>query len=87
MASEFADLDTADLTRIDRYGQGAECSCDIPFERLKVERQTERCVACKGRWERPQPRPDPGDAQSRRKTRISMKKAQTAAGSGFYFFV
>ena len=50
-----------DLARIDRalkamadgsYGQCGECGCDIPFERLKIEPQTEHCVTCKGRWEK-----------------------------------
>ena len=57
----LTDLDAADLTRIDRalkamadgsYGQCGECGCDIPFERLKVEPQTEHCVTCKERWEK-----------------------------------
>jgi len=56
----LTDLDSADITRIDRalnamadgsYGQCGECGCDIPFERLQVEPQTEHCVTCKGRWE------------------------------------
>ncbi len=57
----LTDIDAADLTRIDRalkamadgsYGQCGECGCDIPFERLKIEPQTEHCVACKERWEK-----------------------------------
>ena len=57
----LTDLDAADLSRIDRalnamadgsYGLCAECGCDIPFERLQIEPQTEHCVACKGRWEK-----------------------------------
>ena len=57
----LTDIDSADLTRIDRalkamadgsYGLCGECGCDIPFERLKIEPQTEHCVACKGRWEK-----------------------------------
>jgi DnaK suppressor protein len=56
----LTDLDATDITRIDRalkaiadgsYGSCIECGCAIPFERLKVEPQTEHCVACKGRWE------------------------------------
>ena len=57
----LTDIDAADLTRIDRalkamadgsYGLCGECGCDIPFERLRIEPQTEHCVACKGRWEK-----------------------------------
>ena len=57
----LTDIDAEDLTRIDRalkamadgtYGLCDECGCDIPFERLKIEPQTEHCVACKGRWEK-----------------------------------
>ncbi len=57
----LTDLDATDITRIDRalkamadgsYGQCGECGCDIPFERLKIEPQTEHCVTCKGRWEK-----------------------------------
>jgi DnaK suppressor protein len=57
----LTDMDAGDLTRIDRalkamadgsYGQCEECGCDIPFERLKVEPQTEHCVICKARWEK-----------------------------------
>jgi DnaK suppressor protein len=56
----LTDLDASDHARIDRalkamadgsYGQCGECGCDIPFERLKIEPQTEHCVTCKGRWE------------------------------------
>ena len=56
----LTDLDANDILRIDRalkamvdgsYGQCGECGCDIPFERLKIEPQTEHCVTCKGRWE------------------------------------
>jgi DnaK suppressor protein len=56
----LTDIDAADLNRIDRalkamtdgsYGQCGECGCDIPFERLQIEPQTEHCVTCKGRWE------------------------------------
>ena len=56
----LTDLDANDIARIERalkamadgsYGQCTECGCDIPFERLKIEPQTEHCVACKGRWE------------------------------------
>lgn len=53
-------LDATDLVRIDRalekmaddsYGFCGECGCAIPFERLKIEPQTQHCVACKSRWE------------------------------------
>ena len=56
----LTDLDASDLARIDRalkamadgsYGACGERGCAIPFERLKIEPQTERCVSCKGRWE------------------------------------
>jgi len=56
----LTDMDAGDLARIDRalkdmvdgsYGECAECGCDIPYERLKIEPQTEHCVKCKGRWE------------------------------------
>ncbi len=56
----LTNIDAADLTRIDHalealsdgsYGLCAECGCDIPFERLKIEPQTQHCVACKSRWE------------------------------------
>lgn len=56
----LTDIDAADLARIDHaleamedgsYGLCAECGCSIPFERLKVEPQTQHCVACKSRWE------------------------------------
>ena len=56
----LTDLDATDLTRIERalksmadgsYGQCGECGCDIPFERLQIEPQTEHCVTCKGRRE------------------------------------
>ena len=57
----LTDLDADDLSRIDRalkamadgsYGVCGECDCSIPYERLKVEPQTEHCVVCKGRWEK-----------------------------------
>ena len=56
----LTDIDTADLARIERalealadgsYGHCDECGCAIPFERLKIEPQTQHCVACKSRWE------------------------------------
>jgi DnaK suppressor protein len=56
----LTNIDTADLARIDHalealedgsYGLCAECGCNIPFERLKIEPQTQHCVACKSRWE------------------------------------
>lgn len=57
----LTDIDAADLARIERalkamadgsYGACGECGCAIPYERLKIEPQTEHCVSCKGRWER-----------------------------------
>lgn len=57
----LTDMDAADFARIDRalkdmadgsYGVCGECGCDIPYARLKIEPQTEHCVACKGRWEK-----------------------------------
>jgi DnaK suppressor protein len=56
----LTDRDADDLTRVDRalkamaggsYGECGECGCAIPFERLKIEPQTNHCVTCKGRWE------------------------------------
>ena len=56
----LTNIDAADLARIDHalealedgsYGLCAECGCAIPFERLKIEPQTQHCVACKSRWE------------------------------------
>lgn len=56
----LTNMDATDLERIDRalkdmadgsYGACSECGCDIPYERLKIEPQTEHCVICKGRWE------------------------------------
>ena len=56
----LTNIDAADLGRIDlafkamddgSYGVCDECGCDIPFERLKIEPQTQHCVACKSRWE------------------------------------
>lgn len=56
----LTNIDAADLARIDRalkaiadgsYGQCGECGCAIPIERLRVEPQTEHCVACKERFE------------------------------------
>lgn len=60
VAQTMSDIEAADIARIDRaleamasenYGQCGECGCDIPFERLKIEPQTQHCVACKSRWE------------------------------------
>lgn len=54
-------LDMADLARIDRaletidtedYGVCAECGCNIPFDRLKVEPMTQHCVQCKSQMEK-----------------------------------
>jgi DnaK suppressor protein len=56
----LTNIDAADLARVDHalealedgsYGMCAECGCAIPFERLKIEPQTQHCVACKSRWE------------------------------------
>ena len=56
----LTDIDATDLVRMDlalkrmdegTYGECGECGCDIPFERLKIEPQTQHCVACKSRWE------------------------------------
>ena len=60
----LTNIDAADITRIDRalekmaegsYGFCGECECAIPFERLKIEPQTQHCVACKSRWEKAHP--------------------------------
>ena len=60
----LTNIDAADITRIDRalekmadgsYGFCGECGCNIPFERLKIEPQTQHCVACKSRWEKTHP--------------------------------
>lgn len=56
----LTDIEAADIQRIDHalknlennsYGLCGECGCQIPFERLKIEPQTQHCVACKSRWE------------------------------------
>ena len=56
----LTNIDAADVKRIDHaleamedgsYGLGAEWGCAIPFDRLKIEPQTQHCVACKSRWE------------------------------------
>lgn len=56
----LTNIDAADIVRVDRalkamadgsYGTCGECGCDIPIERLRVEPQTEHCVACKERFE------------------------------------
>ena len=56
----LTNIDAADVARIDHalealengsYGLCGECGCAIPFERLKIEPQTQHCVACKSRWE------------------------------------
>ncbi|MDD2846430.1 MAG: TraR/DksA C4-type zinc finger protein [Rhodoferax sp.] len=60
----LTDLDAADQVRIDHalealgngsYGVCGECGCAIPFERLRIEPQTQHCVACKSRWEKTHP--------------------------------
>lgn len=42
------------LKRVDdpHYGLCADCAAEIPFDRLKIEPQTMRCVACESRHER-----------------------------------
>ena len=61
----LTNIDMADLGRIDialkalddgSYGLCDACGCCIPFERLKIEPQTQHCVACKSRWEAQQER-------------------------------
>lgn len=56
----LTNMDASGLARVDRalkamadgsYGVCGECGCAIPFERLKIEPQTEHCVTCKERWE------------------------------------
>lgn len=56
----LTNIDMADLARIDHalslmdsggYGECDACGCNIPFERLKIEPQTQHCVACKSKWE------------------------------------
>jgi DnaK suppressor protein len=38
--------------RAEAYGHCSDCGAQIPFERLKVEPQAQRCVACETRHER-----------------------------------
>ena len=56
----LTNIDADDLGRIDlalkamddgSYGLCDECGCTIPFERLKIEPQTQHCVTCKSRRE------------------------------------
>ncbi len=56
----LTNLEATDVQRIDHalttleegtYGLCGECGCHIPFERLKIEPQTQHCVTCKSRWE------------------------------------
>ena len=56
----LADQETTELGEVCRalarlrdgpYGRCADCGCDIPFDRLKVEPQAERCVPCANRRE------------------------------------
>lgn len=56
----LSDMDTADLGAVSRallklregsYGVCAACGAAIPFERLKVEPQATRCVACEAATE------------------------------------
>lgn len=55
-----SDLEIAELGAISRallrmkqgdYGLCADCGAEIPFDRLKVEPQAERCVACESKHE------------------------------------
>ncbi len=56
----LSDLDIAELGAVSRalvrlregdYGLCTDCGADIPFDRLRVEPQAERCVACESRRE------------------------------------
>ena len=38
--------------RAEEYGQCGDCGAEIPFARLKVEPQAQRCVACETQHER-----------------------------------
>jgi DnaK suppressor protein len=58
----LSDLDTAELGAVSRalarlreggYGVCVDCGVEIPFDRLKVEPQAERCVPCESRREQP----------------------------------
>jgi DnaK suppressor protein len=57
----LSDHDLHELAAIDRalarleapsYGVCSDCGIDIPFDRLKVEPQAERCVACETKHEK-----------------------------------
>lgn len=61
----LSDLDTSELGAISRallklqegrYGVCATCGADIPFDRLRIEPQAARCVACEGAAEERQRR-------------------------------
>lgn len=39
------------------YGHCADCGCDIPYDRLKVEPQAERCTPCASNREQSARRP------------------------------
>lgn len=56
----LSDLDIAELGAVSRalvrlrgddYGLCIDCGAEIPFDRLKVEPQAERCVPCETRHE------------------------------------
>jgi DnaK suppressor protein len=56
----LSDLDIAELGAVSRalvrlrgddYGLCTDCGAEIPFDRLKVEPQAERCVPCETRHE------------------------------------
>ena len=56
----LSDIDTQELAAIDRalkrvleddYGLCTDCGGEIPFDRLKVEPQALRCVACESKRE------------------------------------
>lgn len=56
----LSDIDTQELAAIGRalqrvheadYGLCEDCSAEIPFDRLKIEPQAQRCVACETKFE------------------------------------
>ena len=60
VAQPRTNIDASGLSRTDHalealeegsYRPCGECRCCIAFERLQIEPQTQRCVACKSRWE------------------------------------
>jgi len=65
----LSDLDIAELGAVSRalarlregdYGLCADCGAEIPFDRLKIEPQAERCVPCESTREQ---HPRPGRTQ------------------------